>query len=358
MWKYVQSVVWMAITISLSACAGGGTATVPAVRQPQTASGPRFTASALPAGFVPQAMMHDGEIAGAQGTAAAIFSNGRVSVLPSLPGATNAVALWVNSRGHAVGYTAFDSPTHPLVATLFAGGTARNLNPQAPARQAEAADVIGEQDQIYGTSDTVDFLNSLDLVRFMPAGGYTHLSPVNGQRAAGFIYDINDSGRFAGYEWPEEIPFNLGTQAMTGQNLAVALSPTDFFTSVNTAIDNAGDVAGYVDPSNSTFNTSGEWQAFVRTRNGTSTFIPPLAGSTNMIPAGINNRGDVVGTSNPFGTNAAAFFYTKGAVYDVGSRSTPALDGVETVVHGLSNSGRFVVQTQSGYYLVHATGGP
>lgn len=317
---------------------------------------PRFVAVPLPRDFVPHAIMRDGQIPGSFGRNAAIYAHGSVRDLGSLPGSDSSAALWANSRGEAAGISFF-SPPHPvpLAATLFSGGSVRNLSSQAPAHQAESVDVIGNREQLYGTSDPEDWLDTLDLVLFSPTGGHVHLNAVNGQRAAGFISDINNSGHVAGYELASFGGFdNVGSQAAIGFDLSLTPLNLNVFTSVATAINDSEDVAGYVDPSNSQVETSGTWTGFVRSRNATK-FLPFLPGSTQMKPSGINDRGDVVGTSTgQFGADFTVFVYTHGVVFDALKRTTPALNATQ-LLHGLSNQGAFVVQTEAGYYLVQPT---
>lgn len=357
MWKNVR-LLCAPLVLAVASCTGGGNsaAIVPqgnTVAQ-KMGSGPRFSAVALPAGFTPRAIMRDGQIPGQMGSAPAIFSNGRITPLPTLPGADQSVVLWANSRGDAVGFSEFSARfPHTDAATLFSNGTARDLDPSG---QAEIAQVIGEQGQIYGQSGSPGFLESPDLVRFTATGGAVKLSPINGVRAAGTFSDINSSGHFAGTEL-ENSCCPVGDEAMSGSALSIALLPVNVFTSFATAIDNSGDVAGYEDLSNNTFEPSGTWTGFIRTKRRT-TFLPFLPGAAQTQPTGLNDRGDIVGNSSGAnGENATVFFYSHGAIYDVSARVTPSLTGLQAL-HGLSNENSFIVQAASGYYLITVTGGP
>src|SRR5689334_183558 len=109
MTKHLRLVVCAQALVFASCSGGGGSLPIASHAVVQSLAVPSFVAVPLPANFVPQAMMRDGQVVGSIGSDAAIYVHSQAKDLGRLTGAASSTALWANSRGEAVGYSVFES---------------------------------------------------------------------------------------------------------------------------------------------------------------------------------------------------------------------------------------------------------
>jgi hypothetical protein len=140
--------------------------------------------------------------------------------------------------------------------------------------------------------------------------------------AKGQLANVNSSGDYAFTESPGLSP-DPNRRAERGHGLTLTPLFPQYGTSAATWINNAGEITGWVDRTNSGLFTP--LTAFVYGRSGV-TYLPQLQGGVDMTPTGINNRGDVVGA-----TRIGLFFYSHGVTKAIASdinisgQSTPGL---------------------------------
>lgn len=362
------------IPVLASSCGGGGAGSIPpastgrsvpdASRDAQFRTGlPKYVAVPLPAGFVPSAIMSDGQIPGRSGQVAAIYRRGSIRTLGTLPGGAYSDAKFVNARGDAVGDSGGGPGASYEHAVLFSNGQVRDLGhlPDSPGQKHDfnVAEVIDARGDIYGYSTFGAVLGGFALVRFSRTQGPVMLSNVGTRPATGLIHNINSSGT---YSVDEILSPPIGPWAAVGRRLSLTFLFGERASNADW-VNNNGDIAGYIDPTDEPINQNlGVWTAFVRTRVAT-TLLPNLPESTSMQPAGINDRGDVVGTSGCIGeiallcnnafSDLTTFIYTARNMYDM-KNLLPTLftSAGSSALPGISEDGAFVAQTSTGYYMV------
>jgi probable HAF family extracellular repeat protein len=102
--------------------------------------------------------------------------------------------------------------------------------------------------------------------------------------------------------------------------------------SEGTAINDNGQVIG------TTGSTGFLWQS------GAFHLLPTLPGGTFNLPAGINNRGDIVGSADiagPAGAHTRAYLYANGAITDL-NLLVEATMPLLTSASGINNKGQIV----------------
>ncbi|MGR4065957.1 MAG: hypothetical protein ACLQPV_10990, partial [Vulcanimicrobiaceae bacterium] len=106
---------------------------VPATPVPTEGANRRYRAIPLPPGFVPYAMMKDGQIPGASGGGAAVYKDGTLTLLPeapecAAPAQAFSTATSANTAGEIVGYCSGQIDGQDFAYALyFADGTVRVL---------------------------------------------------------------------------------------------------------------------------------------------------------------------------------------------------------------------------------------
>jgi hypothetical protein len=346
-----------------AACSGGNSPSLPA-REPlsqtqvnsqaqiREAGAPRFTATQLPAGFVPLAIMRNGRIAGYVGNDAAVYFHGSIRDLGTYPGAS-ARALFVNSSGVAVGFAyGMDSPGSRAV--LFSHGTVQDLGrlpaaPGQPPNDSDAAEVISDNGAIYGQSSPAEQLGDCpQLAKFVPGQEPTALRPTPAPGAfkafvaRGIIQDINATGEFAVYRCFGDAPF--GPLAAIGFDIRIHFQ-FHGRAAAATVINDRGDFAGYVGSGKWDAPFQTYWQVYLQTSSTLK--LLPIRGEYQTDVTGLNDRDEMI---------AGGFLYEHGTLYDL----QDLLPGFGSIapVRGLSNDGSFVVWGSSSgrYYLVTPSG--
>jgi probable HAF family extracellular repeat protein len=159
----------------------------------------------------------------------------------------------------------------------------------------------------------------------------------------GVPVDINDSGQIAGYYTPPG-GYQQGYVDTNGTITGIDFSSPLLLT-VPTAINNAGQVVGFLDSSNPLVGPGG----FLYTNGVFTTINPPNARAT--FPTGINNLGQILGTYFlSFDGPAHVFLYTNGFFTPV---DFPG--GISPQVVGIDDAGR-IVGNYGGNGFVYANG--
>jgi hypothetical protein len=294
---------------------------------------PQFKAVLLPSGFIPVAMMKDGQIPGSFGAGAAIYRNGKLVVLGQYNGQTT-VATSVNSLGVAVGYA---SGTATAPAVEYANGKFSALPHVKNCQYADEADTINDVGDVYGTCFEFGESDSPQIARYRPGTPSLISGPFSGR---GAMFNVNSSGTFvySGYFFA-----NDAMAAAYGTNLtAIALFPKLRWSQA-TWINDAGTVVGW--RSNSTTASPFPERPYEYPKGGPVKLLPMLTGATFMRPDGINKFGTIVGD-----WDNGVFLYKSGVMYDITNTTAPSLS---SAYPGLSDSGGFVANGTDGrIYLI------
>ena len=262
-------------------------------------SGPATVSSSTAFG-----LNNNGEIVGQSSTAsgamhAFAFNKGAMTDLGVLPGTQQSTARAVNDNGQIVGWTIPAGPQH---AFLYENGTMSDL----------------------GT-----------------LGG-----------TASFAYSINNSGQVVGDSWLTSSGLS-DTAFIYSNGIMSALGALGAYPPIQAvAINSYGQAVGYA----GAVNTGGPTvtRGFLYS-NGSMTDLGDLGGAqTNVLPAAINNRGEIVGTVSAYQASGRAFIYAGGAMTDLNTL-LPANSGW-TLLHanGINDSGQIVGSGQNASHLTHA----
>lgn len=359
-----SSVACCVLAFLLEACGGnGGGTTLPSVQTREAGAvlqaahdrDREYVAIRLPSNFVPSAIMKDGNIPGSAGGAAVIYRDGMIHTLGTYRG-KHSVALFVNSRGDAVGY-ALSSGESYGAALLFSGGRIFNLGhlPDPPntlpanRHVFNKALVIDDRGTIYGFSDFPSDLGGSPLVRYSITSA-PELLTAAGSPAGGVIGNVNSRGR---YSVEQVISPPIGPYAGVGSGLAI----TQLFgqrASAATWINDRDEITGFVDPVNEPENDFNHWNGFIQT-HGTVRMLPSLPGFNSTMPLGINDSGEIIGTSacaNGSSCNDTVFVYRHGRVADLRSLVSGLFASGVDALPGISNDGEFLVRTGSENYVI------
>ncbi|HLI94763.1 MAG TPA: hypothetical protein VKT72_01615, partial [Candidatus Baltobacteraceae bacterium] len=310
--------------------------------QSANVAAPAYYAVALPNGFVPFAIMKDGQIPGAVGNQAAIDNNGIVTLLASDPNCVSGTtAAAVNTLGQAVGFCFKNARRGERIALDFANGTVRELGDRFRPGIAEAL-TINDAGEIYGTSTCLNCSAAPFLTEFFTNGQRPRvLGESNSTGNAENVF-LSNTGHFA----YTNFPFAGPEFAAIGYGWGLSrLFPNQVGNSGVSGINDHDTTVGW--KSAGSFN---HFQTFIRSPGGGITFLPSPLGITSMTPTGINNAGQVVGQSCSARCDGI-FFYSSGDVVDLTWRISPR--NSYTLLGGLSDSGDFIGQDPQGNsYLI------
>jgi hypothetical protein len=364
------------LLLLLANCAGAGTNLTPqrapavpgassagAMFETEALAAPKYTAEQCP--LTPSAMMRDGQIPGADGNDAAVYDDGHLRNLGKYDGLPSA-ASWVNASGDAVG-TVFDASNDSFHAILFNSDGAHDLGELPPGPNGpntdSGADVIDNGGEIYGFSSPAGLEGGPQLVRFSLSAPPVPLQPDSTSTpltSYGTITDINDSGHFSVLS---DISPPIGPFAATGFGDELTFMFGEH-ASASTGINDTDVITGYYDPINEPEDNLSRWTPFIKDKTGVHV-LPRLSGANSVQPAGINDDGDVVGSSATYNSEGnrvgtpTVFLYTGGHVYDVEKLLSLSFGTTFTVLSGISNAGSFIVESASTgkCYLLKRTSG-
>lgn len=354
--RFLRMLLLMSAALFVISCGGGGAGgAVPAAQSngvpPQADAtksailnhGPQYVAQALPANFVPSAMMPNGAVPGSFGRDAAVFRDGRIENLGTF-GSEFAVATSANSRGTAVGFSTAGmlfTPDVPGRALLFARGTVRELRGLSGTDFNDAR-AIDDAGHIYGGSGSRSNDSgprTLQFVRFTEGGSATAVAPAfffNDENADSAIA-INHAGRFTATRAGDGTA-TFPNRAMVGRGLTVSQLITHD-ESTAAGLNDRGDVIGTFTPLLPTGQTVG----FHFDQFGMRV-LP-------FFPDGINNRGTIDGTD----ANGNVVIERRGQTFRLNDVLQRPL-AVSAVLRGLSNRGAFVVLAGNTYYIIKPVG--
>ena len=228
----------------------------------------------------------------------------------------------INDSGQIAGYSSYYVPggrgaDRPVV--WEKNGTIRDLLP-AGFTMGRAVS-INENGQVAGWlaggssgGFTLFVWSALTGMRFLPT--------LPGEDQNG-VYAINDAGMVAGWSGRSAVIWENGILRVVHHDPAQWSAATD--------INNLGEVVGYYEPVlNGTPHTAWRWSA----ASGFQ-LLPTLQGNTGT-PIGINDRGQIVGTS-PSASGGGAFIHENGATRQLPAGSVGAFNA-----YAISEAGHVV----------------
>ncbi|HLI96069.1 MAG TPA: hypothetical protein VKT72_08285 [Candidatus Baltobacteraceae bacterium] len=290
-------------------------------------------------------MMSDGKIPGSDAGQAAIYQNGTLSLLaldPNCqPGTTTATS--VNALGQAVGYC--NRGTRVEEALYFANGTVRELRRPGPWQQWGFLEpwAINDAGEIYGGAYYWGQSSGPDLARFFANGEPTEVfRPPVGYALNVFL---SNTGNFAyfDYVYPDQAYAAVGDGSKVRR-----LFPQQQLASASLGINEDDYVVGY------RYITESKVKTFIHSPGGSTILVPFPPGITSMVPIGINDALQVVGTA--CGPNKCKIFlYSNGAITDLDDSISPKGNyQVNSPFAGLSDKGAFLVwdSSQHNYAVV------
>ena len=272
-----------------------------------------------------------------------IYSNGTISDLGSIPGATESYALSINNAGQVTGYVITGQGGWPSWATLWQNGTVTNLGVNA-ATLANYGNGINASGTICGDSGSLAFVWTL-------SGGTQYLPGLPGASTTEAMA-ISDVGLIVGTsEYTNSVSsmhavlWNNGTITDLG-----ALAPPGFgVTAIATAINSSTQVVGY------STTASGE-NAFlydpVHGMQNLNGLIDTSLGWVLQSALGINDSGVIVGTGTLSGHGTQVFMLLP--IPAVGISLTPS----NVWVTANSLAGGWIYTLESSTDLVNWTGSP
>lgn len=273
-------------------------------------------------GFTPSsyssALNDLGQVAGTTGSLAAIWINGAVTILGTLPGYSSSSASGINDSGQVTGSSGGK-------AFLYSNGAMINLNIAfPPGNPGGSASGINNSGQVTGGSTfgrPMAFLYSNGVATYLGAPPFA---------LGSFGTAINDSGQVTG--WAVE-PETVGTPWVYKNGVMTAIAN---FPGGGSDINNAGQI---------TFTSSGNFggpgRAFLY-NNGVITFLGTLPGQTFSSANAINDSGEIVGASGH------AWVYINGTMIDLNSLIDPSLNINLTDARAINNSGQILATGNAG----------
>ena len=228
--------------------------------------------------------------------------------------------LGMNNLGQVVGDA--DIYTRYSHAFLYNGsGPLINLGSLAGDYSVSCAQAINDQGMVVGYTDTPGTGNPTHAFVYKTNGGMQDLGTLGG--VASYAWGINNSGQIVGFAQTESGAYHGFICSGNGPMV-------DLGTYTPLCINDAGQVAAANGPANynHTYISSGGTGAWVD--------IGSLGG-TNTQPYGMNNRGDIVGSSGISSTSngySHAFLYSGGIMSDLGT-----FGGQSSIAEGVNDFG-------------------
>ncbi|NML17089.1 hypothetical protein [Azohydromonas caseinilytica] len=277
-----------------------------------------FTISVVASGLVPGAYAAGLDQGGQAQPRAAVIPNYDIFSLGTFQGGRSA-AFAVSSNRKAAGYVSFDIQGGYRPALFFPGEVPKPIYTDGPgeARGINARiEVVGWFRQ---GSFTQAFRYRNDTLQTLAAlgGGHSHAAGINNRSEIVGWSEAAPGASHAMYWWEQQM-VDLGTW---GGYAAQA-----------TAINERGDIVGFREV---VLNGVGVRQGVRLMRGKSPQLMPTPPGFTNVVPTAINNKGDIAGyvhTTDLLWTRQG-FIYTAEGEYKL----TPMLNGQPTVALGVNN---------------------
>lgn len=208
---------------------------------------------------------NNGEVGGTSGARAALYANGTVTNLGTLPGGTTSVGLGINNSGQVVGYSNTSGAERGFI---YSGGVMTPLG----SLTGGSSNAYGINDGGQAVGSSVASNGRLHAVLYGPSGSPTDLGTLGGPES--HAYAISNNGQVAGY---------------------------------------ASALVTYIDAYGNPYVVE-ETHAFLHS-GGVMNDLGKLSGATYSYAYGINNSGQVVGWSGN------AFLYSGGIMTNLGTLS-------------------------------------
>ncbi|MDY7787485.1 DUF3466 family protein [Burkholderia ubonensis] len=232
------------------------------------------------------------------GRFAYLYQDGAVTDLGTLPGYTDSEALGINSNGQVVGFLSHGRGRHQFrSAFLYRNGVMTDLGALLNPDQISVATAINNRGQVVGYLGNSAL--GLEHAFLFDNGVTTDLGTLPGGRTSD-ASAINNRGDVVGtastatgthaFLYKDGVMTDLGT---LGGSISEA-----------TGINNRGEVVGV------STTATGDWHAFFY-RDGVMTDLGTLPGHIGSFAAGINERGEVAGSSYGVGTGQRAVLWTR-----------------------------------------------
>jgi probable HAF family extracellular repeat protein len=273
------------------------------------------------------------------GDSSFLWKQGTITPLPGLPDAIDTVAFSLNNQGQVVGRsTPLGQRNH---AVRWDHGVIQTMG-ELLGYDKSAALQINDRGQVVGYSrQTILNGNRLRAVLW-DRGTTTRLPSLPAGDGWEEALGINDNGQIVGYAGPAP---GLEHAALWDKSGVHDLGTLGGPSSDAFAINHKGQVVGY------SATASGDLAAFLWD-NGVMTNLGVLAGDVGSAAVGINNLGQVVGTSgvtvvngnaaNPFTSHAV--LWEKGIIIDLQTRIPPGSGWTVTAALGINAHGQIVAQ--------------
>ena len=339
---------------ALAGCAHNGNIAVPVGATPLTSAlaARTYTSVPLPNGFIPYAMMSDGQIPGALGDRAAIYKNGGTHLLARYANCVSgSIATSVNSRGEAVGFCLGNGVYFALD---FHDGRVNALHRPAgrpPTNSWVEALSIDDARDVIGFATCTCTNGPPNLARFFTDGKPATLIADNLPRSFGVPYNLNRSGHFAYSAYRGQFTTD-GANAYVGYgDQLTRVFPDRGGNSSATWLNDANSVTGWIN--HGSFNAP-VLQAYLHTSTGTA-LIPFLPETTSMVPTAVDNQNQVIGNASLNNGANAVFIYASGHVTNLGPFIKPS--GPYTALSGISDRGAFVAHDNNrNFFLIAPVG--
>jgi len=271
--------------------------------------------------------------------------------LGALPGTTSSDAYGINNSGEVVGESYVNRQGSDEIAFIYENGQMVAVGPSDSIAfgindSGVIAGVVGGSAAVgtttlmsLGFPGSANAINNSGQIAAADNTGNNHAALYSGGQltltgelpggAASNAYAINNQGTVAGWSYSSSGPVPI----IYNGTLAALPTLSGSVSSEANAINDNGQVAGQAQMNN------GNLGAFLYT-NGAVTDLGTLGGN-NTTALGINNSGQVVGSSNN-----RAFVYSNGAMSDLNSHLDPASSTGWTlqVANAINNKGQIVGQ--------------
>lgn len=274
----------------------------------------KFTATALPEGFRPVAIMKDGAIPGSIGDHAAVFSDGRLRILKDDPecsigeksyGFIN-TATSVNRDGEVVGYCNYQGASQLVgLALYYKNGKAKALPSYDPHGYLVSSMSINDWGIIVGAV-SISGATTSSLLRFYRDG--TPATNFSWAFNWGYINTINDNNEVVNNQLgPYGCDCVATMTSITGNVTILFPEVSGRCGSQGNWINDRNDVVGgYACPTQ-------QEQAFIYS-GGVATYLPAPATEAT----GINDAGDIIGAEA-----SGLFLYRNGILNSISPDITP-----------------------------------